>query len=382
MKFENKILIATTIVILSLSGCGNRAADWNNTPAKSVVPVGVIDNDGDGFNSKDDPNDNDPCIPSLEAGTCDRDKDGLTNSAEINTWHTDYKNPDTDGDGIKDGTEALGTPSSDALNSCSPSQRAGYRGYNNSNALWQVANCDGDDYKNGTEDNISLAPNNYLSDPYSALSACFSFKGDVYCEVSTQDGKTWLDRDLGSPKVCTNYMDSTCYGNLYQWGRGADGHQKRNSTAKSTNPDIFPYSSPFYETSSSGQFDWLSTTGGNEETSGFITERQASWSSSTINSVCPTGWYVPSKSELTALASAEGIVGSATAFSSPLHFALSGSRSAGASLEHANVEGFIWSTDTSGKTNNTAEAFTYTDAGTLWSSAYRATGYSVRCLKK
>ncbi|MFK5976139.1 MAG: FISUMP domain-containing protein, partial [Sulfurovum sp.] len=317
-----------------------------------------------------------------EAGTCDRDNDGLSNSDENNTWHTDYKNPDTDGDGIKDGAEVSASTPSSPLNSCDPSQSAGYRGYDNSNALWQEANCDGDDYTNGTEDNISLTPNNYISDPYDEDSACFSFTGKVYCEVYPTDGRTWLDRDLGSPSVCANYMDSTCYGALYQWGRGADGHQKRNSIATNANPDSFPYSSPFHEISSTGNFDWLSTAGGNVETSGFITERQASWSSLTINSVCPIGWYVPSIAEITALADAEGIVDSASAFISPLHFAVSGSRSTGSSnIEQANVKGFIWTTDTS-STNNTSYAFTYTETETLWSRAYRATGYSVRCLKK
>ncbi len=35
----------------------------------------------------------------------DNDNDGLTNNDEINIWHTDPNNPDTDGDGYKDGDE-------------------------------------------------------------------------------------------------------------------------------------------------------------------------------------------------------------------------------------------------------------------------------------
>ena len=381
MILKNRIFIITILAILSLNSCGDRAANWGE-PANKVVPV-IEDKDGDGYNSDADPDDNDPCNPSIEAGTCDQDNDGLTNNQESLTFGTDPKNPDTDGDGLLDGyDEALVANTSNPLDSCDPSQLAGYRGYNNSNALWQVADCDGDGYLNGTEDNISLTPNNYLSDPYDASSSCFTFKGKNYCEVDTSDGRTWLDKDLGSPKVCETYMDSTCYGNLYQWGRGTDGHQERNATARNLNPDYFPYSSKYHETSSTGNFDWLTIPGGNEQSSGFIAERKASWSSVSDNSVCPKGWYVPTKDELTALADAEGIVDSATAFSSPLRFAVSGSRSnASATIEQANVEGYIWTTDTSDNTN-TSYAFTYTEIETLWSRAYRATGYSVRCIKR
>ena len=381
MIFKNRIFIIALLAILSLNSCGDRA-ERAERGVDEPVPI-VVDNDGDGFFSDVDPDDNDPCNPSLDAGTCDQDNDGLTNSQEIDTFNTDPRNPDTDGDGLLDGTdEVLASTTSNPLDSCDPSQSAGYRGYNNSNALWQVADCDGDGYKNGTEDNISLTPNNYISDPYDASSSCFSVGTTVYCEVYPADGRTWLDRDLGSPKVCETYMDSTCYGNLYQWGRGADGHQDRNATARNVNPDSFPYSSIYHETSSTGNFDWLSTTAGNEQTSGFIPERIASWSSVSDNSVCPKGWYVPTKDELTALADAEGIVDSSTAFASPLRFAVSGSRSnASANIEQASVEGYIWTTDTSDNTN-TSYAFTYTDIETLWSRAYRATGYSVRCIKK
>ena len=42
-------------------------------------------------------------------------------------------------------------------------------------------------------------------------------------------GKTWMDRNLGASQVATSSTNSSAYGDLYQWGRGADGHQCRNS---------------------------------------------------------------------------------------------------------------------------------------------------------
>jgi len=358
------------------------------------------DSDGDGLNDGTDEhnatpysNPLDACDPSTLAGSCDRDSDGLTNDQEANLT-TDPDNPDTDGDGLLDGADVnITTGVSTALLSCLPKQLPLYRDYNNSNAMWIADNCDQDSYSNGAEDNISLAPNNYLSDPYDAKSGCFMTSKVItnacgvngvikYCEVTANDGRVWLDRNLGACNVCTSSIDTTCYGELYQWGRGADGHQERASTrTQALNPQTFPYSSMSHELSTSGQFDWLSSDG-TENTSGFIAERKASWLSLTNNSVCPKDFYVPTKAELDALAIAEGITDSATAFASVMKFAVSGSRSEGSSaIEQDGVEGYVWSVD-SNVTQNTSYAFTYTNAGTLWSLAYRATGYSVRCIKK
>jgi hypothetical protein len=43
-------------------------------------------------------------------------------------------------------------------------------------------------------------------------------------------GRTWLDRNLGATRVATAYNDSDAYGDLYQWGRLTDGHEKRTSS--------------------------------------------------------------------------------------------------------------------------------------------------------
>jgi len=363
MILKNRVFTITILAILSLSGCGDRAGKiTSGTSANNVTPTN-------------------PCA-SLDGDLCDQDNDGLTNIQEINDFKTDPKNPDTDGDGLLDGyDEALVDNTSNPLDPCDPSQSAGYRDYNNSNSIWQSADCDLDGYLNGTEDNISLAPNNYLSDPYDASSACFTFKGKNYCEVYPADGRTWLDRDLGSAKVCSTSTDSSCYGYLYQWGRGTDGHQERNATADDLNPDVFPYNSPIYEISTTGQFDWLSIAGGDESTSGFIVQRQDSWMNPDI-SICPTNFYVPTYTEIDDLATAENITNADTAFTSALRLPLSGSRSnASDSLSLVGKKGYIWTTDTD-FARNTAKAFTYTNIGTLQSEAYRASGYSVRCIKR
>src|SRR5690554_6304293 len=48
-------------------------------------------------------------------------------------------------------------------------------------------------------------------------------------DVTTTTGKVWMDRNLGASQVATTSTDAAAYGDLYQWGRCFDGHQKRTS---------------------------------------------------------------------------------------------------------------------------------------------------------
>jgi hypothetical protein len=88
--------------------CPTVASSLNNGCPKDSVVSTDIDEDGDGFYagyvkdaSKQDVNDNDPCVPNKNCSTCDFDKDGLTLEQEI-AKNTNPENEDTDRDGIKD----------------------------------------------------------------------------------------------------------------------------------------------------------------------------------------------------------------------------------------------------------------------------------------
>jgi hypothetical protein len=135
-----------------------------------VVAVFVIqspDIDGDGVLNEVDPDINDPCIPNPNAGPCDQDNDGLTNSEEISAG-TSPTNPDTDGDGLTDGAEVSG--GSDPLNPCDPDDtlpgcqidtdgdgltdaQEGVYGTNSSNP-----DTDGDGFTDGQEVNMASNP--------------------------------------------------------------------------------------------------------------------------------------------------------------------------------------------------------------------------------
>lgn len=72
-----------------------------------LVSDGPLDPDGAGAGpivAGPDADPLDPCVPTVSAGTCDREPDGLTNDEEAAAG-TDPTNPDTDGDGIPDGAD-------------------------------------------------------------------------------------------------------------------------------------------------------------------------------------------------------------------------------------------------------------------------------------
>ena len=83
--------------------------DTDGDGALDYLEPSNVDTDGDGFNDQADPANVDPCIPSTIAPGCtaDSDGDGLQDPVEAGLG-TDPNNPDSDGDGINDGVETGG----------------------------------------------------------------------------------------------------------------------------------------------------------------------------------------------------------------------------------------------------------------------------------
>ncbi len=52
--------------------------------------------------------------------------------------------------------------------------------------------------------------------------------------INPVTGRAWMDRNLGASRVAISSTDEEAYGDFYQWGRGTDGHEKRNSPIIST----------------------------------------------------------------------------------------------------------------------------------------------------
>jgi uncharacterized protein (TIGR02145 family) len=101
-------------------------------------------------------------------------------------------------------------------------------------------------------------------------------------EVKSKTGRTWMDRNLGAMQAATSLKDEKAYGDLYQWGRGADGHQLRNSSViKSTSNKDVPGHTNFI----SAKY-WR------------IPPNYNLWQGGNgINNPCPTGFHVPTQEE-------------------------------------------------------------------------------------
>jgi uncharacterized protein (TIGR02145 family) len=181
-------------------------------------------------------------------------------------------------------------------------------------------------------------------------------------------GKIWMDRNLGASQVATSSTDAASYGDLYQWGRAADGHQIRTSGTTATLSAIDQPAHGDFITINSGDYDWRSPQNDNL------------WQGvSGVNNPCPSGYRLPTDTELEAERASWGTNNAAGAFGSPLKLPMSGFRDlSNGSLVSVGTFGVYWSSTVSG-TNSRDLGFGSSNAG--MSANGRAYGFSVRCLK-
>jgi len=194
--------------------------------------------------------------------------------------------------------------------------------------------------------------------------------GTTYGTVtSPYTGKVWLDRNLGASQVCTSSTDTACYGDYYQWGRNYDGHQDSTSATTNTRAtNVNSAGSSFIK----GSSDWASV-----DDAGAT--RMAHWSATDGSSVCPSGFNVPTITELKAETLDNGITNGATAFSNFLKLPASGSRFRyTGSLSDQGSWGNVWTRTVNGSRSHFV-FFGSSGANTRYDS--RVTGLSVRCIK-
>jgi uncharacterized protein (TIGR02145 family) len=178
-----------------------------------------------------------------------------------------------------------------------------------------------------------------------------------------------MDRNLGATQVASSSTDAASYGDLYQWGRGSDGHQCRTSGTTATlsiidQPGhgnfILPYAIPD---------DWRSPQNTNL------------WGVSGINNPCPSGYRLPTDTELDAERASwgSGNNNAAGALATPLKLPMAGYRSySSGSLLSVGTLGYCWSSTVS-STYSRGLYFNSPYAGMF--ADFRASGYAVRCLK-
>jgi len=188
---------------------------------------------------------------------------------------------------------------------------------------------------------------------------------DVYSAVT---GKVWKDRNLGASRVATSVTDAEAYGDLYQWGRASDGHEKRTSSVTTTTSTG--------NTPGHGQFIGITTSPADWRS----TRNDQLWQGVTgINNPCPEGYRIPTMAELTAERLSWTHNNSTGGFNSPLKLTLSGYRfSIFGAFNYVDKVGYYWSATVSG---TTANLLVIEPLNAYVHSSPRSYGYSVRCVK-
>jgi hypothetical protein len=210
----------------------------------------------------------------------------------------------------------------------------------------------------------------YINGAWQALTQ--SNTGNYGTVVNPVTGKVWLDRNLGATQVATNAADAASYGDLYQWGRGADGHQARTSLTTTTQATDWLSGSGAWNglfiTQSMSPFNWLST-GETHMWSGTAAE----------NNPCPSGFRVPTNAEWEQERPTWSFNNAEGAFESPLKLPVAGSRNGGSgSLSSVGAFGYYWSSTVSGPDSR---GLFFHSNGAFLITSDRVFGFSVRCLQ-
>ncbi len=173
-----------------------------------------------------------------------------------------------------------------------------------------------------------------------------------------------MDRNLRASRVATSMTDTEAYGDLYQWGRGKDGHEKRTSgTTETLSSADVPGHSNFITAD-----DWRSPHNSNL------------WQGvNGVNNPCPAGFRLPTAAEFDQERLSWSSLDAAGAFASPLKLVTAGARIySNGSLVGMNATGFYWSSTDDG---NSPSGLYFDSSSASGLNSYYGHGFSVRCIK-
>jgi len=194
--------------------------------------------------------------------------------------------------------------------------------------------------------------------------------------VTSITGRIWMDRNLGATQVATSSTDTNSYGYLYQWGRGTDGHQIRASLTTSTIATTAvpsggnTWDGLFIKSTGASSYDWLTSHDG------------TLWQGvNAVNNPCPSGYRVPTSTELDAERAEFSTQNAAGAFASSLKLPLSGLRTeTGGTLSNVGTSGHYWSSNVV-SVGVASHNLYFTSATASIGTGTRAYGKAVRCIK-
>jgi uncharacterized protein (TIGR02145 family) len=205
-----------------------------------------------------------------------------------------------------------------------------------------------------------------VSATYPTGTYCSNIQSAVF-EVTTPTGRTWMDRNLGATKAAASSTEAASFGDLYQWGRRSDGHQCRNSTTTTTLSSTNSPSTSAFIIAPNAPYDWRNP------------QFSSLWQgASGTNNPCPSGYRLPTSSELNAEVQAWGNKNAAGAMTSPLKLPTAAIRDFENGQLILQSSGVYWTSTINGTNSNlllinNSEASLYIGE--------RGYGASVRCIK-
>ena len=229
----------------------------------------------------------------------------------------------------------------------------------------------------------------YYVRAYSTNSSGTSYSTTVsfstYGTVVTKTGRTWLDRNLGASRVAQSSTDALAYGDYFEWGRPADGHEKmvKNGTSADfisvRSTTSVPTNSKYIKPTD-GSNDWLAT------------PDNTLWSGvNATNNPCPNGFRLPTGSEYDAervkftSQNANGSFDALYGLKLPLSGVASGSGPNSWQIAQGNFGQYLTDTAyTVGPANRIGAVYYFgVNASTTWfDTNYNKThGHSVRCIQ-
>jgi uncharacterized protein (TIGR02145 family) len=205
--------------------------------------------------------------------------------------------------------------------------------------------------------------------PFGVIHCNPVFATDIVDVTNPITGKTWMDRNLGAKRVATSSFDTEAYGDLYQWGRFADGHQCRSSSTTNSTSNSDNVGHGNFILPPSGPFDWRSP------------QNPDLWQGENgVNNPCPCGYRLPTIEEWQAERNSWGTgnYNANGAFNSPLKLPMAGYRFYGDGSINPTITGY-WSSTVGNPYTNYLEI---TNGYANVINSNRALGFSVRCIKE
>jgi hypothetical protein len=187
-------------------------------------------------------------------------------------------------------------------------------------------------------------------------------------EVVSKTGRIWMDRNLGATQSATSPTDEKAFGDYYQWGRGIDGHQLKNSGTTTSQNGINQTNNPNFIITYG---DWV------------ISQNDNFWQGIYgQNNPCPNGFRLPTEKEWDLERLSWTPNNPDGAFASPLKLTLTGYRDWRNGLfADIGSSAAYWSSTPSGKDKSIIFVVNKGYNLNYFSEQLRAFGHTCRCIK-